>query len=244
MPRRPRPYQPGMPCHVIQRGNNHNPTFFDTADCREYLRWLGDACDRHRVALHAYVLMTNHVHLLMTPEDRTGISKVVQSVGRRYVQYVNKRFCRSGTLWEGRHRASLICDESYLLTCMRYIEMNPVRASMARRPGEYLWSSFRGNADGEPDPLLSPHPVYQGLGRNRDDRCRAYRELFAEDIDDVQLYLIRSAVNFSLPLGNDRFRKDIERALAMQSRRIVPKFRPKARSPGRPRGRSRAMTSG
>ena len=136
----------GVPAHVIQRGNNRSPCFFQDEDCRFYRQYLIQACRRCRVALHAYVLMTNHVHLLMTPERSDGISRVMQPLGRRYVQYVNGRKRRSGTLWESRHRASIVEAESYLLACHHCIELNPVRAAMVSHPGEYPWSSYRFNA--------------------------------------------------------------------------------------------------
>ena len=141
MPRKPRMYLPSVPCHVIQRGNNREASFFAHQDYLFYLNCLGEACNRYNVAVHAYVLMTNHVHLLMTPDDREGISRVMQSIGRRYVQYINKEYQRCGTLWESRHKASLVDAEQYLLTCYRYIELNPVVANMVKHPGVYAWSS-------------------------------------------------------------------------------------------------------
>ncbi len=148
MPRKVRVYLAGMPCHVIQRGNNRQVCFYADEDYLFYKECLLDACKRYHVVTHAYVLMTNHVHLLMTPEDADGISAVMQSVGRRYVQYINKMYCRSGTLWEGRYKASIVSAEDYLLACYRYIEMNPVVASMVEHPGDYRWSSYRANSAG------------------------------------------------------------------------------------------------
>ncbi len=137
MPRRPRMYLPGIPAHTVQRGNNREPCFFHPDDFVYYLQYLKHALSRYKVKLHAYVLMTNHVHLLMTPTDETGISKLMSLVGKNYVMYINKTYRRSGTLWEGRHKSSLIDAEKYLFYCYRYIEMNPVRASMAKKPDEY-----------------------------------------------------------------------------------------------------------
>jgi putative transposase len=154
--------------------------------------------------------MTNHVHLLMTPVDRSGISKVMQSIGRRYVQYVNKTYKRSGTLWEDRHKASLVQTEDYLLVCYRYIEMNPVRAGMVNHPGDYPWSSYRHNAYSEPDGLIRYNPVYLQLGKDNEQRCYLYRDLFAVDLCNKQLHEIRNSVNFSMPLGNERFKTEIE----------------------------------
>lgn len=145
MPRRPRLNFAGMPLHVIQRGNNRSACFFAEEDFRFYLHWLGIGAKKYGCAIHAYVLMTNHVHLLMTPEKPAAASTLLQSLGRRYVQYVNRFYKRSGTLWEGRFKASLVNAEEYLLKCHRYIELNPLRAGMVRHPGEYAWSSYGAN---------------------------------------------------------------------------------------------------
>ncbi len=139
MARLPRFVIPGQPQHVIQRGNNSEVIFVSDDDYGFYLESLQDACNQHQCDVHAYVLMTNHVHLLMTPHVENGISKVIQSLGRRYVQYFNYTYDRTGTLWEGRYKATLIDSEQYLLTCSRYIELNPVRAQMVNHPSEYPW---------------------------------------------------------------------------------------------------------
>ena len=170
MPRKPRMYLPEIPCHVIQRGNNREACFFAEQDYQFFLEYLAAACRRYRIAIHAYVLMTNHVHLLMTPTTREGISRAMQSIGRRYVQYINREYRRCGTLWESRHKASLVDAERYLLTCYRYIELNPVRAGMVEHPGDYRWSSYRHNAYGEKNALITQHPLYErihldGIGR-------------------------------------------------------------------------------
>jgi len=148
MPRKPRFYLPGIPAHVIQRGNSRQAVFFSDEDYTAYLDWLKEGAEKHGCAIHAYVLMTNHVHLLMTPQTREAISKTIQFVGRHYVTYINHVYGRSGTLWEGRHKGCLISSEEYLFSCMRYIEMNPVRAGMVETPAEYPWSSYRWNATG------------------------------------------------------------------------------------------------
>ena len=203
----------GIPCHVIQRGNNRDACFYAEQDYVFYLDCLRDACRRYHVAPHAYVLMTNHVHLLLTPVNSEGISRVMQSVGRRYVQYINYEYHRSGTLWEGRHKASLIDAENYLLTCMRYIELNPVRANMVSHPADYRWSSYRTNAQGECSPILSPHPIYDALGADANQQQYHYRYLFEHQIDIQDIHTIRKAIQFSIPLGNDRFKQQIEAAL-------------------------------
>ncbi|MDD3449064.1 MAG: transposase [Gammaproteobacteria bacterium] len=226
MPRKPRMYLPGVPCHVIQRGNNRDACFFAEEDYLFYRECLGSAARRYRVAVHAYVLMTNHVHILMSPEDEAGVSRVVQSVGRRYVQYVNRTYRRSGTLWEGRHKSSLVQAESYLMACQRYIELNPVRAGMVEHPGDYRWSSYNHNAWGHPDPIISPHSLYLRLSRYRSDRLGAYRDLFDIELPPGDIHCIRKAASFSMPLGNNRFRDQIESVL---NRRIGQAYR------GRPR---------
>jgi len=157
--------------------------------------------------------MTNHVHLLVTPETRDAISRTIQHVGRHYVTYVNSQYGRSGTLWEGRHKGSIISSEAYLLACSRYIELNPVRAGMVTAPEDYRWSSYRANAGGESCPLLRYHAIYMALGDSPESRQRAYRELFRAVLGPGQLDAIRSAVQTGTPLGNDRFREQIEAAL-------------------------------
>ncbi|MEH6637547.1 MAG: transposase [Halioglobus sp.] len=212
MPRKPRMYLGGIPCHIIQRGNNRNACFFAEEDYLYYLSQLGDACLRYKVQLHAYVLMTNHNHLLMTPTDESGISRVMQSLGRRYVQYINKAYCRTGTLWEGRHKSNPIQADDYLLACYRYIELNPVRAAMTPHPADYLWSSYRANAYGERNRYLTTHPLYLGLGATPQSREERYRALFTTELDEKLVREIRTAASFSTPLGNARFVEQIEHA--------------------------------
>ena len=212
MPRKPRMYMSGVPCHVIQRGNNRDVCFYAEHDYQFYLDCLHTACTKYDVLLHAYVLMTNHVHLLMTPNEASGISSVMQSVGRRYVQYINKTYRRSGTLWEGRHKASLISAEDYLLACMRYIELNPVRANMVRHPADYKWSSYRVNAQAEYAKMITFHDVYIAIHSNKQQRMLGYRDLFQHQLDD-DIHAIRKASQFSMPLGNDKFIQQIEEAV-------------------------------
>ena len=166
MPRRPRITFAGVPLHLIQRGNNRQPCFFADEDYGAYLGWLEEYAQESGCAIHAYVLMTNHVHLLMTPRTSGGAGELMKRLGQRYVQYVNRTYRRSGTLWEGRFRSCLTHEEDYVLRCCRYIELNPVRANMVEHPAAYLWSSYRANAQGEPSTLLTPHPHYRALGRN------------------------------------------------------------------------------
>ncbi len=217
MPRQQRYRLPGVPQHVVQRGNNRQVTFFDKLDYRKYLDCLQTATDKHGCAIHAYVMMTNHVHLLMTPDKPDSISKVMQSVGRQYVQYINWTYKRSGTLWEGRYKASPIESERYLLTCYRYIELNPVRAGMVESPADYAWSSYRHNAFGQADSVMTHHECYKALGKTDTARQLAYRELFRHTMDNALLHEIRESTNQCRVLGNDRFREEIETALQIKA---------------------------
>lgn len=213
MPRKPRFYLPGIPAHVVQRGNCRQATFFSDDDYAAYLRWLHEGAEQHECAIHAYVLMTNHVHLLVTPTQSESISRLMQYVGRHYVTYVNYSYGKSGTLWEGRHKGCLISSDEYLLACMRYIELNPVRAGMVTAPGDYRWSSYRINARGDEPGCLTPHPLYLALGRDQEERSYAYRELFRYALEPDQVHNIRATVQTGTPLGNDRFKEQIEQNL-------------------------------
>jgi len=210
MPRKPRFNLPGIPQHVIQRGNNRELCFFAEADYQRYLHDLSESATRFSCQLHAYVLMSNHVHLLVSSAQAYGISQMMQALGRRYVCYINRRYSRTGTLWEGRFKASLVDSENYLLTCMRYIEMNAVRANMVEHPAEYRWSSYAANAQGQQDPIVTPHPLYLALGSSADKRQMVYRELFRQSIDNPQLHEIRQTLNSELVLGCSCFKDHIE----------------------------------
>ncbi|MCU7959884.1 MAG: transposase [gamma proteobacterium symbiont of Bathyaustriella thionipta] len=214
MARQPRFIIPGQPQHVIVRGNNREPIFYADEDYQFYWQKLKQACDKHQCDLHAYVLMTNHVHLLLTPHTEQGISKALQMLGRYYVQYFNYSYSRTGTLWEGRYKSTLIDSENYLLTCYRYIELNPVRAAgMAGHPSEYPWSSYRFNALGEDDAVVTPHQLYLRLARTTAQRQAAYRSLFKARIPQKTVEEIRQATNKGWVLGSDFFKNKIERQL-------------------------------
>ena len=219
MPRKPRFVLPGEPQHVIIRGVNREPIFYDEPDYRYYLGRLKEALLKHNCALHAYVLMTNHVHLLVSPANTNGISKAIQMVGRYYVQYFNHTYGRTGTLWEGRYKATLVDSEDYLLTCYRYIELNPVRAQMVEQPADYPWSSYRHNALGQTNPILSPHAKYRELGDDADARQAGYRALFKTHIPEQDLAAIREATHREWVLGSDYFRERISLHL---ERRVLP----------------------
>jgi len=229
MPRRPRLNLASVPLHVIQRGNNRQACFFAEEDYRFYLYWLKKGADEYGCDIHAYVLMTNHVHLLLTPHGKTSASGLMQSLGRRYVQYVNRIYKRSGTLWEGRFKASLVNAEEYLLLCCRYIELNPVRAGMVPDPGAYPWSSYRSHGLGERDELIHDHELYLALGAKVNERQRAYRGLFRSQMDEAALTEIRKAASRELVLGNERFGQEIEQALG---KRVEPRKRGRRKGTG------------
>jgi putative transposase len=163
------------------------------------------------VAIHAWVFMTNHVHLLATPRTADGISSLMQSLGRQYVRYFNHAYQRTGTLWEGRFRSCVIDAEDYLLICQRYIELNPVRAGMVSQPADYTWSSFRSNGLGHPASFWSPHEVYLRLGATQEERLGAYHSLFQAHVDPKQTDVIRSATDQNMAVGNDRFKEEVAR---------------------------------
>ena len=226
MARLPRFFVPGHPLHVILRGNNRQRVFATIRDYTIYLGWLRDAAQSHGCAIHAYVLMPNHIHLLVTPDHDQSLPKTLQSLGRRYVQYFNQTHKRTGTLWEGRYRATLVDTEAYLLTCYRYIEGNPVRAENVTHPSEYRWSSYHFHAAGKADQVVTPHALYRRLGRTPAERQMAYRALFRKHLSGETLDEIREATNKAWVLGRDRFRKKIA---TMTERRVEPLPR------GRPR---------
>lgn len=218
MARQPRFFVPGETQHVIQRGNNRAPIFAGEQDYHFFLDCLRKACVVHGVLAHAYVLMTNHLHLLATPMHELSLPRTLQSVGRRYVQFFNSTYRRTGTLWEGRYRASVVDSERYLLTCMRYIEMNPVRAGMVEHPRDYPWSSHRANAQGVPDPLVTAHELYCRLGRSLMERQQAYRELFRLQLPATDVQTIREATNKNWALGDERFTQRIGEVSGRQSK--------------------------
>lgn len=209
MPRLPRLKLPNTPLHIIQRGNNRSVCFGSDEDYRFYLDHLTDISAKVGVAVHAYVLMTNHVHLLVTPQDAEGASQLMKRLGQRYVQYFNRAYQRTGTLWEGRFRSCVVGEEDYFLGCHRYIEMNPVRAGMVTHPGEYRWSSYGANAQGGSGTLIRPHSSYLGLGLNDEERQEAYRELFRYELDPGLVDEIRRITHGGLVLGSDCFAKEV-----------------------------------
>jgi putative transposase len=219
MARLPRIVIPGQPQHVILRGNNRSEIFCAEADYLFFIEKLQLAEEKHGCDIHAYVLMTNHVHLLVTPHAEQSLSKAMQMLGRYYVQYFNYCYRRTGTLFEGRYKATLIDTETYLLTCMRYIELNPVRAGMVSHPSAYPWSSYGANAMGLSGELVAPNIEYRRLGKSDQARQAAYRQLFKQHLSESCVTQIRDATNKGWVLGIDRFKQRIQKQLG---RRIEP----------------------
>lgn len=208
MPRRLRMYLPNQTYHITQRGNNRQSCFFEPDDYQYYLELWKNVSVRYGVSVHAYCLMTNHVHLLATPEFKTSISDTMRVVGSRYAQFINKKYQRTGSLWEGRHKSSIVQTERYLLTCYRYIELNPVRAKMVDGPEKYQWSSYMNNAWGS-DSWIVPHDIYNALGMNIELCCYHYRELFKENLATNEINHIRQAMHFCQPLGSYQFKSEL-----------------------------------
>lgn len=226
MPRRQRIHLDGIPLHIVQRGHNREPCFFAEEDYYSYLHWLGEAMKEAQCDLHAYVLMTNHVHLLLTPKKADLVPRLIIALGRRYVQYVNRSYRRTGTLWDSRYKSSLIHAETYLLACQRYIELNPVRAAMVEDPAYYRWSSYRANALGQADARITQHAVYRALGQGDNTRQAAYRALFRPQLDRAAIDDIRLALNQNQPLGSERFYAKIEKMTGFR-REPKPRGRPR-----------------
>ena len=213
MARRPRTIVPKVPVHVIQRGNNRQACFYQTQDYAVYLNKLKENAHKFKVKVHCFVLMTNHVHLLLTADDYTGISNVMQSLGRYYVRYINTTYKRSGTLWEGRFKSSLVNSEEYLLNLYQYIEMNPVRASMVAHPRDYPWSSYHANGGNKKIDFITPHPLFLTLGKNNQQRKRNYNDLLLSALSQDTINMISTATNKSRVLGNKKFVEQISQQL-------------------------------
>lgn len=189
--------------HVIQRGNNRSRCFQSWEDYRCYREILREESVRTGCAIHAYVLMANHVHLLVTPRAPKGIPEMMQRLGRRYVRYFNDRYGRTGTLWEGRYRAGIVDSDRYFLTCSRYIDLNPARAAVVTNPAHYLWSSYRANTGLGPDPLLTQHPLFEALGNQERDRSATYEALCREALAEDTLQAIRNATHRGTTVGSE-----------------------------------------
>ena len=228
MPRRPRWFDPQVPLHIVQRGVDRLPCFRSPEDHRAYLHWLAKSAAQHGCAVHAYVLMTNHVHLLATPSTANAASLLMQDLGRNYVRLFNRKHGRTGPLVEGRFRAHPVQSERYLLTVHRYIESNPLRAGMVSHPGQYRWSSYACNAWGASDPCVTQHALFLALAETPEDRRAAYRDLFGTALDEALVTDIRESVAKGWPFGDAAFRRRISEAAGI---RLYAK-------PGRPRQQS------
>jgi putative transposase len=203
----------------VQRGNNRTACFFADRDYALYLNLLSEEAARFECAIHAYALMTNHVHVLLTPGNADGPSHLMKHLGQRYVQFVNRSYGRTGTLWEGRFRSSLVQEQHYLLRCYRYIELNPVRAGIVTRPADYPWSSHRTNARAVSSKFVTPHPLFVGLGTTEQQRAAAYCALFETAFEDGELDTIRRSLNGGFALGDSTFKGELSATL---QRRVEP----------------------
>ena len=228
MARLGRYFLPDQPLHVIQRGTNRQAIFHEADDYRAYLRWLGAAAEAHGCTIHAYVLMTNHVHLLVTPQAADSLPRLMQGLGRNYVRYINRAYRRTGTLWEGRYRAAPIDSDPYFLSCSLYIELNPVRAKMVAHPRDYSWSSYRAHAYGKADPLIADHALYRSLGRTQAERQKSYRALFAKPLGQDFIHDLREATNGGWAMGGERFKAQIAAALKRRAAPLPPGPKPKS----------------
>lgn len=219
MPRHARLAVAGIPWHIIHRGNNRGACFYAAQDYDYYLAMLAEQAAKFDCQLHAYVLMTNHVHLLLTPGCKNSAALLMKNVAQRYTQYINRSYRRSGTLWEGRFKSCLTREDAYVLSCYRYIELNPVRAGMVSHPVAYPWSSYGTNGAGKPSAMVTAHPHYLALGGDTRQRLKAYSDLFCLQPDPTMTATIRSATNRGHVLGSDRFQREIA---DMLQRRVVP----------------------
>ena len=205
MPRRLRFVLPGVPLHVVQRGVNRQACFLDGKDKQRYLDYLRSCLALVPCSLHAYVVMSNHVHLLLSTQSTASLSSLMKMLNQRYVQYFNWRYGRTGSLWEGRYKSCLVQGERYLLICQRYIELNPVRAGIVTLPGQYCWSSYRSNAQGRHDDLLSPHSLYLMLGNDELERQDTYQSLFQDKLGERCIGQLRKAVDAEFAVGDQVF---------------------------------------
>lgn len=228
MPRQARLRIPGIPLHLVQRGHNKAPCFLQERDFRVYLSLVDELSPLYACGVHAYVLMTNHVHLLLTCERPDGVSLLMKHLGQRFVQYFNRKYRRSGPLFEGRFRSCIVDSDGYLLACHRYIEMNPVRAGMVDHPSGYRWSSYRTNAEGRPSDFLVPHALYLGLAADAEERRRRYRSLFEVPEGASELRRIREALNSGTALARESFLDELDEQVRMRAMKRAPGRRARA----------------
>ncbi|ARU58815.1 transposase [Oleiphilus messinensis] len=222
MARKPRFNLTDYPQYIMQRGHNRLPCFFDQQDYEMFLESLEKAATQYQCEIHAYALLKTEAHIIVTPRVQGGVSQMMQSLGRRYVQYMNHRYHRSGTLWEGRYKSSLIDSSAYMITCTRYIESLPVDMGLSDSEATYPWSSYQTHAGGQSNPVLKPHEMYNELGEDEGQRCEVYRELFGFELDPGIKKHIVETLNLEMVLGGDRFKHQIQ---LMVDRPVRPKKR-------------------
>ena len=219
MARLPRLIVPDQPHHIIQRGNDRQPIFRDASDYGIFLGWLRESAKQFNVAIHAYVLMSNHLHLLASPSDLIGLGRMMQWIGRHSVPYFNHKYQRSGTLWQGRYKTAVIDSERYFLTCSRYIELNPVRAGMVAGPADYQWSSYQQHIGMRTDALVTDHPLYWALGNTPFEREATYKSLAEQALTQDELDKMRKSAGQGWAIGSEEFKSQLEKHTA---RRVTP----------------------
>ena len=210
----------GIPVHILHRGNNRQACFKNNGDYSAFLWWLREYSEKFMVEIHTWALMENHYHLLCTPQVEDGLSRMVQALGRQYVRYFNRQNQRTGTLWEGRYRSSLVQPGSYLLDVYRYIELNPVRAALTSNPSEFNWSSSQINASGKPSALCKPHAEYLKLGETRTECAENYKLKCESGLDEKRLEEIRKSINKGLAFGDEEFKIEVEEMTGRRQRAL------------------------
>jgi putative transposase len=230
MARLPRLVVPNQPHHIIQRGNDRQLVFRDTADYLEFLARLREAAKQFKVAIHAYVLMPDHLHLLATPVDQDGLSRMMQWLGRYYVPYYNRKYERSGTLWQGRYKATVVDAERYLMTCCRYIETNPVRGGLVAAAGDYPWSSYQHHIGLKSDPIITDHPLYWALGNTPFEREAAYKASIEQGLSAAEIAAVSDATLKGWALGSEQYKLSLEKQTQRRIRQ-VKRGRPPRQAP-------------
>jgi len=218
MARLPRLVIPQQPHHIVQFGVDLQPIFREPGDYVSFLNWLREAAKQYKVAIHAYALMPDHLHILATPADSEGLARMMQWVGRHYVPYFNRKYGRVGTLWQGRFKATVVDAANYLMTCTRYIETNPLRAGIASNPADYAWSSHAHHIGAKPDPLITDHPVYWALGNTPFERDAAYRHLTEQALTPQEMDDLKNTTRKGWVLGSESFKANLETQLNRQVR--------------------------
>lgn len=232
MARLPRLVVPHQPHHVIQTGIDSQQVFRDDTDYQAFLGWLREASRQFKVAIHAYVLLPGEVQLLVSPADADGLGRMMQWIGRQYVPYFNAKYRRTGTLWQGRYRATVIESAQYFLSCCRYIESEPVRSGLVADPEHYRWSSYVHHAGVQPDPVITDHALYWALGNTPFDREAVYKSLMEQGLSTSEVNLFRTAARKGWPLGSERFKAELEKQI---NRRVAPAKRGRPAKPRIPR---------